>query len=60
MLKFGAFIGEHSQIGCNVVLNPGSIIGRESVVYPSASFRGYLPARHILKIVQSQQEVVRL
>ena len=57
MNKFGAFLGEHCQIGCNAVLNPGSVIGKESVVYPCVSFRGYLPERHICKLEQSQRVV---
>ena len=48
--KFGAFIGEHAQIGCNAVLNPGSIIGKESFVYPCVNFRGYLPPNSIVKL----------
>lgn len=60
LIKFGAFLGEQCQIGCNSVLNPGSIIGSESIVYPNVSFRGYLPARHICKVQQSQSIVARL
>ena len=59
MKKFGAFLGEHCQVGCNAVLNPGSIIGKESVVYPCVAFRGYLPEGHICKLEQSQGVVER-
>lgn len=59
MNKFGAFLGNHCQIGCNAILNPGSIIGAESVVYPLINFRGYLPRRHICKLAQSQTVVIR-
>ena len=48
--KFGAFLGEHCQIGCNTVLNPGSIVGKESIIYPCVTFRGYLPENHICKL----------
>jgi len=47
--KFGAVVGDKAEIGCNVVLNPGSIIGRGSVVYPCVSWRGYLPPFKIVK-----------
>src|SRR5256714_11847661 len=42
--KFGALLGDHADIGCNAVLNPGSIIGRNSVVYPNTNWRGILAA----------------
>lgn len=47
--KFGALIGDEVEIGCNSVLYPGTIIGRESTVYPLTSVRGYLPEKQILK-----------
>ena len=47
--KFGALIGDHAELGCNSVLNPGSIIGRRSVIYPNANWRGVLPADRIAK-----------
>jgi UDP-N-acetylglucosamine diphosphorylase / glucose-1-phosphate thymidylyltransferase / UDP-N-acetylgalactosamine diphosphorylase / glucosamine-1-phosphate N-acetyltransferase / galactosamine-1-phosphate N-acetyltransferase len=47
--KFGAMIGDHSEVGCNAVLNPGSVIGRESLVYPNTNWRGVLATRHIAK-----------
>lgn len=47
--KFGAIIGDQAEIGCNAVLNPGSLIGPASRVYPLSMFRGYLPAHHIFK-----------
>jgi NDP-sugar pyrophosphorylase family protein len=42
--KFGALLGDHTDIGCNAVLNPGTIIGRYSVVYPNTNWRGILPS----------------
>ena len=51
--KFGAILGDHAEVGCNAVLNPGSIIGRRSVVYPGAQWRGVLPANSIAKVRQS-------
>ncbi|MCX8109202.1 MAG: UDP-N-acetylglucosamine diphosphorylase [Verrucomicrobiae bacterium] len=47
--KFGAVIGDEVEIGCNAVLNPGSIIGRRSLIYPNVSWRGVLPESHIAK-----------
>jgi UDP-N-acetylglucosamine diphosphorylase / glucose-1-phosphate thymidylyltransferase / UDP-N-acetylgalactosamine diphosphorylase / glucosamine-1-phosphate N-acetyltransferase / galactosamine-1-phosphate N-acetyltransferase len=47
--KFGALLGDHTDIGCNAVLNPGTIIGRGSVVYPCANWRGVLPPNRIAK-----------
>lgn len=47
--KFGALVGDGCDIGCNAVLNPGSIIGRGAVVYPNVNWRGHLPANMIAK-----------
>ena len=47
--KFGAMLGDFVEVGCNSVLNPGTVIGRESNVYPLSSVRGVVPARHIYK-----------
>ncbi len=42
LAKFGALIGDGAEIGCNAVLNPGSILGKKSIVYPLVSWRGLL------------------
>lgn len=47
--KMGAMLGDHVEVGCNSVLNPGTVIGRESNVYPCLSVRGVVPARSIYK-----------
>lgn len=47
--KFGALIGDRAEIGCNAVLNPGSVIGRDAVIYPNVNWRGVLPSGHIAK-----------
>jgi UDP-N-acetylglucosamine diphosphorylase / glucose-1-phosphate thymidylyltransferase / UDP-N-acetylgalactosamine diphosphorylase / glucosamine-1-phosphate N-acetyltransferase / galactosamine-1-phosphate N-acetyltransferase len=47
--KFGALLGDFAEVGCNSVLNPGSIVGRNSQVYPLTMVRGYVPANHIVK-----------
>jgi NDP-sugar pyrophosphorylase family protein len=56
--KFGALIGDDAQVGCNAVLNPGSILGRGSLVYPCTNWRGHLPAHHIAKNQAPQQVAV--
>jgi acetyltransferase-like isoleucine patch superfamily enzyme len=57
--KFGALLGDHTDIGCNAVLNPGSIIGRGSIIYPCVNWRGILPANMIVKNRAAQEVVVR-
>jgi len=57
--KFGALIGDGAEVGCNSVLNPGSIIGRSSVIYPSVNWRGILPANSIAKNKTQAEVVVR-
>jgi UDP-N-acetylglucosamine diphosphorylase / glucose-1-phosphate thymidylyltransferase / UDP-N-acetylgalactosamine diphosphorylase / glucosamine-1-phosphate N-acetyltransferase / galactosamine-1-phosphate N-acetyltransferase len=57
--KFGALLGDHTDIGCNAVLNPGTIIGRGSVVYPNTNWRGILPANMIVKNQAPQEVIVR-
>ena len=47
--KFGALLGDGVEVGCNAVLNPGSIIGRGGVIYPNVFWRGILPANMIAK-----------
>ena len=47
--KFGAMLGDQAEIGCGSVLNPGTIIGRDTQVYPLTSVRGVIPARSIVK-----------
>ena len=57
--KFGALIGDGADIGCNAVLNPGSLIGRDSVIYPNTNWRGILPANMIAKNKAAVDVVVR-
>lgn len=47
--KFGAMLGDYAEIGCNAVLNPGAVIGRNSRVYPLSMVRGYVPENHLFK-----------
>ena len=57
--KFGVLLGDNTDIGCNSVINPGSIIGRGCVLYPNVSWRGILPANMIVKNRAAQDIVVR-
>ena len=47
--KFGAMLGDYAEIGCGSVLNPGTVIGRDSQVYPLSSVRGVVPERSVVK-----------
>jgi len=47
--KFGAMVGDHVEVGCNSVLNPGTVIGRNSNIYPLSMVRGFVPADSIYK-----------
>lgn len=55
LTKFGAIIGDRTEIGCNAVINPGSVLGRDCLVYPSVNFRGVLPPGSIAKLRQQVQ-----
>jgi NDP-sugar pyrophosphorylase family protein len=57
--KFGAVVGDRADIGCNCVLAPGSVIGREAVLYPNVLWRGVCPSREVVKLRQEQQLVPR-
>ena len=47
--KFGAMLGDHVEVGCNSVLNPGTVVGRGSNIYPLSCVRGVIPPNSILK-----------
>ena len=47
--KFGAMLGDCVEVGCNSVLNPGTVIGRHTNVYPLSMVRGFVPANSIYK-----------
>src|SRR5260221_7126479 len=57
--KFGALLGDNTDIGCNAVLNPGSIIGRGSVIYPNTNWGGVLPPGKMVKNKAAQEVVTR-
>lgn len=59
--KFGAMIGDYVEVGCNSVLNPGTVIGRNSNVYPLSRVRGMIPAHSIYKdegVIVEKREVL--
>jgi len=47
--KFGAMLGDYVEVGCNAVLNPGTVIGRNSSIYPTSCVRGVIPEKSIWK-----------
>ena len=49
MKKFGAMIGDHTEVGCNAVLNPGTVLGRNCTVYPTSCVRGVVEEGSIWK-----------
>lgn len=54
--KFGAMLGDNVEVGCNSVLNPGTVIGRQANIYPTSMVRGFIPAGSIYK---KQGEIVQ-
>ena len=49
LMKFGAALGDFVEVGCNSVLNPGTVVGRNSNIYPTSCVRGVVPADSIWK-----------
>src|SRR6266436_7770019 len=58
--KFGALLGDNVDVGCNAVLNPGTIIGRGSVIYPNTNWRGVLAENMIVKNKAQQELIARV
>ncbi|MCR5238304.1 MAG: UDP-N-acetylglucosamine pyrophosphorylase [Lachnospiraceae bacterium] len=54
--KFGAMLGDHVEVGCNTVLNPGTVIGKNTNIYPVSSVRGVIPSDSIYK---SKDEIIK-
>ncbi|MCI8584775.1 MAG: UDP-N-acetylglucosamine pyrophosphorylase [Lachnospiraceae bacterium] len=54
--KFGAMVGDQVEVGCGSILNPGTVVGRETNIYPLSSVRGVVPERSIYK---KQGEIVK-
>ena len=59
LTKFGAIVGDRTEIGCNAVINPGAVIGRDCMVYPTINFRGVLPSGTIVRAAQQLQTFPR-
>ena len=57
--KFGAIIGDRAEIGCNSVLSPGSLVGRDTVIYPGVQWKGVLPSNSVAKLRQQIEIVER-
>ena len=51
--KFGAMIGDYVEVGCNSVLNPGTVIGRNTNIYPLSPVRGVVPENSIYKSAEN-------
>ena len=49
LIKIGAMLGDRVEVGCNSVLNPGTIVGKNSNIYPLSCVRGVVPEKHIWK-----------
>lgn len=56
--KFGAVLGDRAEIGAGAILNPGTLIGHDSVIYPGAIVRGIIPANKIYKVKSRDIEIV--
>ena len=57
--KFGALLGDGADVGCNAVLNPGSVLGRGAIIYPCVNWRGVLAANMIAKNRAAVEVVAR-
>jgi carbonic anhydrase/acetyltransferase-like protein (isoleucine patch superfamily) len=51
--KFGAILGDGAEVGCNAVLNPGTLLGPRALVMPAMAFGGYLPAAQVARVRQA-------
>lgn len=54
MIKIGAIVGDLANIGCHTILNPGSVICKNTILYPQLNFRGYIGPNKICKLIQEQ------
>ncbi len=53
--KFGAILGDGVETGCNSVTMPGTMLGKNTLLYPNATARGYYPGKKVIKVRQSQE-----
>jgi len=59
MRKLGALIGDAAEVGCNAVLNPGSILGKQSLVMPTVAFKGYLQESSVALVKETIASIPR-
>ena len=59
MARLGAVLGDGVEVGCHVVLNPGTLVGPGTRIYPGLSLRGYFPGHHIIKGRQQIEMIER-
>jgi NDP-sugar pyrophosphorylase family protein len=59
LLKFGAILGDEAEIGCNSVLNPGTLVGKRTLAYTNLSMFGYYPPDSMVKLRQTREVVGR-
>jgi NDP-sugar pyrophosphorylase family protein len=57
--KFGAILGDQAEVGCNAVLNPGTVLGRRALVMPAMSFSGHLPDATIAHVTRAVKFIPR-
>ncbi len=57
--KFGSAIGDNASVGCNAVLNPGTVVGQNTLIYGSSSVRGVVAANAFVKLKQNLKEITR-
>ena len=57
LIKLGAIMGDNSESGCNSVLNPGTLVGKRSLIYPLVLARGYIPPGTIVKLKQECEQI---
>jgi NDP-sugar pyrophosphorylase family protein len=55
--KFGAIIGDRTEVGCNSVISPGSLLGRDCIIHPCTHWHGQLADRHLVKNQQALEVV---
>ena len=61
LAKFGAILGDNAQTGCNAVLNPGSVVGKRTLIYANLSLRkGYHPPDSIVKLRQNVRRIDKI
>jgi len=58
--KCGAILGDFVEVGCHAVLNPGTVLGRGSNVYPNASVRGFVPENTVYKDAQNRVKKIKI